>query len=351
ADLGDLSERISRELEERALEISLVGEVIEKIRRMTDVDEIVRTFLGSCRNRLSFDRVFWFEADGERRLRLAYVLDKAGLRQPRQEGTLSLDESPDAGPIETAAITGKPFLASVDGEPGRDEWAKGARELGGAPLATSDQLLGVVVVDNSLTGSPLTEMSVQTLHLLAIEVALVIEKSHLLARWRQTERLARTDELTGLANRRQALAAIEAEIAKSRERGHSLALVLADLDNFKEYNDRFGHEAGDRILVGVAERIGKRSRGDDTVARLGGDEYVVVLPRASIEEARRFARRILQDVEAYGQELQTEFPGGALSLSAGVALFDPEADDGRTLLKRADEALYRAKTQGKGRIE
>ncbi len=349
-DVSGIRERISQELESRALEISLVGEVVDRIRRMDDVDEIIRSFLVDGRSRLHFDRVFYLRSDTPNRLKLTYVLDKAGLRFPRQENILVVDESSASGPIENAALTGQPFLASIDADEGRDDWIKGAREMGGTPLSTSERLLGVVVVDNSITGSPITEMAVQTLHLLALEVGMVIEKQSLLERYRDTERLARTDELTGLANRRHALAVIDREMRKSRHRASPLCLVLIDLDHFKAYNDRFGHEVGDRILKGVAERMGKRCREHDTVARLGGDEYAIILPETGIDEARLVACRILEDVETWARELQVEFPGGALSLSGGIALFDPELDDPKRLMKRADDALYSAKNDGRGRI-
>jgi diguanylate cyclase (GGDEF)-like protein len=155
---------------------------------------------------------------------------------------------------------------------------------------------------------------------------------------------ARVDSLTGLANRRALEEILAAEISRAQRFAHQLAIVLLDLDRFKEINDSFGHAAGDVMLRAVSRLLTSLARQGDTVARWGGEEFVVVLPETDLEGARRFAERLRRTIEAHVVgEMQT-------SASCGVATMLPE-DSVEDLLGAADHALYQAKTKGRNRTE
>jgi diguanylate cyclase (GGDEF)-like protein len=155
---------------------------------------------------------------------------------------------------------------------------------------------------------------------------------------------ARIDSLTGLANRRALEEILAAEIARAHRFTHQLAVVLLDLDRFKEINDNFGHAAGDVMLREVSRLLTSLARQGDTVARWGGEEFVVVLPETDLEGAERFADRLRRTIEAQSVgDMQT-------SASCGVATMLPE-DNVEELLHAADEALYQAKTNGRNRTE
>ena len=155
---------------------------------------------------------------------------------------------------------------------------------------------------------------------------------------------ARIDALTGLANRRALEEILAAEISRANRFKHELAIVLLDLDRFKEINDSFGHAAGDMMLRAVSRLLTSLARQGDTVARWGGEEFVVVLPETDLPGARRFAERLRRTIEAHPVgEMRT-------SASCGVATMLPE-DDVEALLGAADQGLYRAKTNGRNRTE
>jgi diguanylate cyclase (GGDEF)-like protein len=155
---------------------------------------------------------------------------------------------------------------------------------------------------------------------------------------------ARIDALTGLANRRALEEILAAEISRAHRFKHELAIVLLDLDRFKEINDSFGHAAGDMMLRAVSRLLTSLARQGDTVARWGGEEFVVVLPETDLPGARLFAERLRRTIEAHPVgEMRT-------SASCGVATMLPE-DDVEALLGAADQGLYRAKTNGRNRTE
>lgn len=158
--------------------------------------------------------------------------------------------------------------------------------------------------------------------------------------------LMHTDPLTGLSNRRQLMELLEAEMSKARRHDYALSAVMMDIDHFKSINDTFGHDAGDRVLAGVAQTMRSMCRKEDIVARFGGEEFVLILPSspsASTLECAERIRKAIQDTAFEGISRQ-------VTASFGVTLFTKN-DTQDSFLKRADNALYQAKTSGRNRIE
>ncbi|MGE5554241.1 MAG: diguanylate cyclase domain-containing protein [Betaproteobacteria bacterium] len=154
--------------------------------------------------------------------------------------------------------------------------------------------------------------------------------------------LALTDGLTHLANHRQFHTQLAKEIESARVRGSQVALVMLDIDYFKNYNDAFGHPEGDRLLTAIGDAIRAVIRSGDTGARYGGDEFALILPNTDLEAAQAVARRVQEAVNRYvHHDAQGRKTG--VSLSAGVAVYPNSATDKDALIKRADEALYAAK--------
>jgi diguanylate cyclase (GGDEF)-like protein len=177
----------------------------------------------------------------------------------------------------------------------------------------------------------------------------------------QLRRLAVTDPLTGLANRRHILSEIEKEWRRAERTRKPLAVLMADIDHFKEINDRHGHAVGDEVLVALAKRCRSRLREIDACGRLGGEEFVVLLPETGAEGARATAERLRSEVG--GAPVATSDGPVRVTISVGVALYEPSADfvapaaaSGRgaravqALLEKADRALYRAKDTGRDRV-
>ncbi|HUG82025.1 MAG TPA: diguanylate cyclase [Bryobacterales bacterium] len=160
------------------------------------------------------------------------------------------------------------------------------------------------------------------------------------------ERLARTDALTGLANRRTLAEAFAREIARAERMREDLSVIIADLDHFKSINDQYGHIVGDQVLVHAAAVFASGSRPYDLAARYGGEEFVLVQPGTSTEDAVAVAERIRKEIA----ELQVPGCPRQLTVSLGVASWMPgEAPE--ELVARADAALYTAKRIGRNRVE
>jgi diguanylate cyclase (GGDEF)-like protein len=162
---------------------------------------------------------------------------------------------------------------------------------------------------------------------------------------RQAERNAHTDALTGLGNRHWMRTMFEREVTRTMHANKALCLMMIDVDNFKLFNDRYGHVAGDRVLVAVAEALREYLRPTDLVARFGGDEFAVLLPDLQLKQARQTAERIRQQVAG----LSPSSLATAVTISIGLASRTTD-DDVATLVQRADEAMYDAKQGGRNRV-
>ncbi len=166
------------------------------------------------------------------------------------------------------------------------------------------------------------------------------------------ETLTVTDDLTGIANRRAFDRRIAEEWRRARRAGRCLTLLMIDIDNFKHYNDFYGHVVGDRCLERIARVLaGSVRRASDLAARYGGEEFAVLLPDADVDEAIDVATLIRRKLTARALVHEGVGPG-IVTVSIGVACREPEpGGDPRELVRAADEALYRAKRAGRDRIE
>lgn len=162
--------------------------------------------------------------------------------------------------------------------------------------------------------------------------------------------LALTDELTGLYNRRYLFAHLNEVLGRMAEGGNETALMLFDIDHFKQVNDRFGHPAGDEVLRDLAARAMRQVRSVDLVGRLGGEEFVVVMPETSLSGAVVVAERLRVAVADEPFILQDNGGKLPITVSVGIAVTGKETDTLESLLKRADEALYAAKNAGRNRV-
>lgn len=160
---------------------------------------------------------------------------------------------------------------------------------------------------------------------------------------------ATTDSLTGAANRRHLLETAKAELNRARRYDHALALIMLDLDNLKGLNDELGHADGDQAIRHVARTCNANIRATDLLARFGGDEFVVLMPEASLSEAQELADRIVGELAANPIELGGQ--ASAITACCGVSALGGRNDTLDALLRRADRALYDAKSEGRGRVK
>jgi diguanylate cyclase (GGDEF)-like protein len=209
------------------------------------------------------------------------------------------------------------------------------------PIRTQLETVGLIGVYSRGDPKIFSESQLRELEDLAAQAAPVIYNAR---RFREARQLADLDGLTGLHNRRYFYETLSREVARAQRYNRRLGLLVFDLDDFKAINDQIGHLAGDAVLTDVAQRIRGVVRSADVACRIGGDEFAVILPESGLEEADQLYRRLQAELSA-----RPIVHAGRLLISAGVADLRPQ-DDTVALFQRADEALYRAKGAGKGRV-
>ena len=208
------------------------------------------------------------------------------------------------------------------------------------PLGNEGRESGILYLTPK--GNDFSDEARELAHWLGSQASIALENARL---HRLVERQANTDGLTELPNRRHFEEALEGEISRAERFGGSLALILADLDDFKQVNDRYGHQAGDDVLQTFADILRATVREIDLPSRYGGEEFAVLLPQTDLDGAQRLAERLCKALAA--RPLPTH-PGALVAVTAsfGVAAF-PDSPTPAALFAAADEALYRAKRSGK----
>ena len=161
---------------------------------------------------------------------------------------------------------------------------------------------------------------------------------------RELRELASTDSLTGLLNRRTLMELLRIEVSRARRKGTPLSIAVVDLDDFKHINDTYGHVVGDKALIELTKVMRRNLRATDLIGRFGGEEFIIVMPETDLKTALKVMERIRRAVE------ETFFePVGSISVSVGVAELKGD-EEIESFIRRADEALYRAKREGKNRV-
>jgi len=212
---------------------------------------------------------------------------------------------------------------------------------GNASLESAIEALRVGVYDY-LT-KPLESMTI-----FEMTLTRALERRHLIREnerlFKQVQRLAMTDQLTGLFNRHKLNDFLESEVERARRYGRPLSLIMLDLDDMKTINDTFGHTAGDAFLKLVADAIREQVRRVDLPARFGGDEFLVLLPEAQLSMAAEVAKRVCAQI------MSTGFMESKVSVSAGVGQWAQAYNNAQGFIHAVDQALYQAKRSGGKKI-
>ena len=325
-----------RELRRRRYDLEALSRLASRLEETSTVDGVARLLLESVVDTFALGRSVVLGADDDATLR---VLASAGGHDPGGDG-----HRPGATSVlATGEGSATQLLSGLD--PVADPWLAAvlpdARNVVVVPLTAEGRRIGVLVAEHGLrTGSRIERRVVAMVERFASHGALALSNTLLVERLR---RVAETDGLTGIANRRTFDAVLQRELARAERSGRPVSVVLLDLDHFKALNDDHGHQMGDEMLRQVAALLVDGCRSTDTVARYGGEEFVVVLPDCDAVEATARADELRRAVLA----APTPVP---VTLSGGVAEYPAHADGFSTLVGRADEALYRAKREGRNRI-
>jgi len=221
----------------------------------------------------------------------------------------------------------------------------GMRTFSGIPVSVGDEARWVLAFLRRCSESPPDAVDVAYMSLIADWLGNALHQS---AQKDLLQRIALTDPLTGLPNRRAAEERLQKERARTPRDGHGFALALVDLDHFKMVNDRYGHAVGDEVLKAVARRFESGLREGDWVARWGGEEFLFVLHGGTVDEAAGIMERLASQARA--APIQTSVGAISLSFSAGVAAFGVNDSETLPMLEKIDHALYRAKADGRDQV-
>ncbi len=226
-----------------------------------------------------------------------------------------------------------------------EDWLYKSDSFISYPIQMGERKIGVLNLTDRADGDAYNDSDLELLHQIVPQLAVLIDRAGLKLKAGEFEQLSVTDALTGLLNRRYLEERLTEEIKRSNRHGFPMSFMMIDVDEFKSYNDNFGHTEGDKALQLVGGCLKETLRGADVAARYGGEEFSILLPQTSSEEAATIAERIRERVE------KTCFPGRQVTISIGIASCSLSLNSSRDLISAADKALYEAKRRGRNNVQ
>lgn len=213
------------------------------------------------------------------------------------------------------------------------------------PFIIGERKIGVLNIADKTDGAAFGEFDLDLLNAIAPQFAVLIDRATLKNKTGELEQLSITDPLTGLLNRRYLEERLAEEIKRSNRYGYPMSFLMIDVDDFGKFNKDFGVLTGDRVLRQAVQAMRATLRSADVAARYGGEEFCVLLPQTTIAEATTIAERIRQSIE------KIEFPSRKITVSIGVSTFSYNTSTAEDIIRAADEAMRRAKKQGKNNVQ
>ena len=211
------------------------------------------------------------------------------------------------------------------------------RSIACIPMVVYNDVIGVINVTNKKNGKEFTDQDIRMLKAVADQAAVAVNKAQL---WD----MAVTDSLTGLYVRRYFMVKLQEEIHRAERYDKIISIIMADLDRFKNINDTYGHDAGDRALKAISHFLQKNIRDVDAIARYGGEEFVMLIPDADKDAAFNLAERLREELAKIKLD---NLP--AISISFGIATFPTDGTEVEDLIRKADAAMYAAKRAGRNK--
>jgi len=219
------------------------------------------------------------------------------------------------------------------------------------PITMGGRKIGVLNVTDKSGGRTFDDVDLSLLEIIGPQIAVALERAEWQERATQFQLMSITDPLTGLLNRRYLEERLTEELNRSKRYSYPMSCLMIDIDDFKSYNDRNGHQAGDVALKITAHSLKAALRSADIACRYGGEEFCILLPQTSLSEAGVIAERMRQKVTETDYPYGKLQPQGTVSISIGISTFGKHIDTAESVIAAADRALYSAKALGKNRIE
>ncbi|HSP64443.1 MAG TPA: diguanylate cyclase [Pyrinomonadaceae bacterium] len=217
------------------------------------------------------------------------------------------------------------------------------------PIAIGQRKIGVLNLADKIGGAAYDAADLSVIESVGPQIALALERAAWQQRANQFQLMSITDPLTGLHNRRYMEARLAEELSRSRRYHYSMSFMMIDIDDFKLYNDRNGHQAGDRALEIIAQCLRAALRKVDVASRYGGEEFSILLPQTDLQEAGVIADRIRRKVSETTFPHGNAQPLGSVTVSIGLSSYSAALDSAEAVIRAADRALYHAKSHGKNR--
>lgn len=219
------------------------------------------------------------------------------------------------------------------------------------PISLGERKVGVLNVTDKAGGGSYTEVDLSLIESIAPQMALALDRAEWQEKATQFQLMSITDPLTGMLNRRYLIERLDEELKRSKRQEYAMSFMMIDIDDFKVYNDRNGHQAGDLALEMTAQCLKSALRAADVASRYGGEEFCILLPQTTLQEATAIAERIRRRVMRMRFPHGKSQPLGAVTVSIGLSSFTEGVETPEAVIEVADRALYLAKHQGKNRVE
>ena len=348
-DLQDEIQRLRRELEYRTRFTSSLQHFLERI-SCTDPVKTYNSIVSNSKELLQSERASIMVLD-ESANQLILKAASGLAADPNSVGAVRVGEGVSGEVIDT----GKPVMVTDLRMAGRKAAPPERRYKTNSfisyPIMIGGRKVGVLNVTDKSGGGAYDEVDLSLLEIIGPQVALALERAEWQERATEFQLMSITDSLTGLPNRRYLEERLAEELNRSKRYDFPMSFLMIDIDDFKAYNDKNGHQAGDVALQITAHCLKGALRAADVASRYGGEEFCILLPQTAMAEAGVIADRIRQRVST------TEFPHGKaqplgqVTISVGVSTFTKNIETSENIIAAADRALYQAKSLGKDRIE
>jgi diguanylate cyclase (GGDEF)-like protein len=336
-------------LKNRIGEITYLGVMSSEVGEVRDIEELFHLILDRSTEIVKAEQASLMILD-EASKEIAVKACKGLPKNIMQTLRLKKGEGISGKVIET----GTPLVVrDIEQDPRTHQKKKGrykTKSFISIPLMLKDMPVGALNISDKSSGDVFNEDDLKIIKIFASQAVNAMERVQLYQRSKEMEQVLITDHLTGLLNRRYLFERVTEEVTRAARHNHTISLMMIDVDDFKFYNDKNGHLAGDDALRSLAALFRDTVRNIDFVARYGGEEFTVVLPQTSKNEAIVIGDRLRKEVEKFYFPYEEDQPLGNFTISIGLATYPEDANDVKELIGAADKALYRAKGSGKNRL-
>ena len=343
------NQTLQQRLEHQRQHVAALIAAIDRIGKALDATRLCETIVNETTRLVGAEQGSLMMMDDEQRTLVIKAI--TGMNQKIVE---QIRIRPGDGIAGKVFATGTPLVVADLETDGRVQRGKRPRYKTKAfvslPMKSNGRTIGVLNLADKTSGVGFGEDDITLLTTLAACAAVAIERAEFLQQTEELKRISITDALTGFLNRRYFHERLIEEIERSKRHNTQLSLAIMDLDDFKQLNDTYGHQAGDEALKAIARCVHGSIRAIDVAARYGGEEFTLVLPQTTKREAFQTAQRICDAVATMTISHQLLEGYEQLTISIGLATYPDDAKTPEELIRCADTALYMAKNEGKNRV-